>query len=130
MQLVSNFLGIEPITSIEKWCKKEKKRKDILCTQIVKQYNKSMGEVDLADMLIALYRIPCKTKRWYQKLFWYLVDIAKKNAWLLYRWHYQQHEDGTKNQALIQNLKHWFIQTNWNRVVQVEDHQNDEVQNQ
>ena len=44
-----------------------------------------MGGVDLADMLIALYRIPCKTKKWYQKIFWHLIDIAKVNAWLLYR---------------------------------------------
>ncbi len=43
------------------------------------------GGVDLADMLIALYRIPMKTKRWYIKVFWHLVDICKTNAWLLYR---------------------------------------------
>ena len=62
-QLISNFAGIEPMASIERWCKKEKKRKDIPCPQIVKHYNKSIGGVDLADMLTALYRIPCKTKR-------------------------------------------------------------------
>ena len=99
VQLISNFVGIEPMTSIERWCKKEKK--DIPCPQIVKQYNKSMGAVDLADMLIALYRIPCKTKRWYQKIFWHLVDIATVNAWLLYRRHYQQYEDTTKNQKSL-----------------------------
>ena len=52
-------------------------------------------------MLIALYRIPCKTKRWYQKIFWHLVGIAKVNAWLLYRRQYQKHEDTTKNQKSL-----------------------------
>ena len=80
VQLVSNFIGIEPMTSIERWCEKETKREDIPCPQIVKQCNKSMGGVDLADMPIALHRIPCNTKRWYQKIFWHLVDIAKVNA--------------------------------------------------
>ena len=89
------------MTSTERWCKKEKKRKDIPYPQIVKQYNKNMGGVDLADMLIALYRIPCKSNRWYQKLFWNLVDIAKVNAWLLYRRHYQQYEDATENQRSL-----------------------------
>ena len=101
VQRISNFVGIEPMTSVERWCKKEKKRKDIPCPQIIKQYNKSMGGVDLADLLIALYRIPCKTKRWYQKIFWHLVDIAKVNAWLLYRLHYQQYEYATKNQKSL-----------------------------
>ena len=90
------------MTSIERRCKKEKKKKnDIPCPQIVKQYNKSIAGVDLADIVIALYRIRCKTKHWYQKMFWYLVDIAKVNAWLLYRWHYQQYEDATKNQKSL-----------------------------
>ena len=60
-----------------------------------------MGGVDLADMLIALYKIPCKTKRWHQKIFWHLVDNAKVNAWLLYRRHYQQYEDATKNRKAL-----------------------------
>ena len=60
-----------------------------------------MGGVDLPDMLIALYSILCKTKRWYQKIFWHLVDIAKVNVWFLYRRHYQHYEDATKNQKSL-----------------------------
>ena len=41
-----------------------------------------MGGVDLADILIALYRILLKSKRWYIKVFWNLVDIAKVNGWI------------------------------------------------
>lgn len=46
--------------------------------------------MDLADMLFALYCIEVKTVRWYVKIFWHLVDIAKVDAWLLYRRHYEQ----------------------------------------
>ena len=98
VQLASNFIGIEPMSEIQRWCKKEKVRKQIPCPQIVKQYNKSMGGVDLADMLIALYRIPCKTKRWYQKIFWHLMDMAKVNAWILYRRHFEQNGYPKKEQ--------------------------------
>ena len=43
-----------------------------------------MGDVDLVDKLIALYRAPMKTKRWYMKLLVHCADICKVNAWLLY----------------------------------------------
>ena len=52
-----------------------------------------MGGVDLADMLIALYRTNIITRKiWYLKIIFYCVDIAKINAWLLYRRHFQQKE--------------------------------------
>ena len=51
----------------------------------MKEYNGGMGGVDLADMLIALYRIAVKTHRWYIKVFWHCVDICRVNAWLLYQ---------------------------------------------
>ena len=58
VQLISNFCGIKPMSKISRR-KKDKVHKDIACTAIVMQYNKSMGRVDLADMLIALYCIQC-----------------------------------------------------------------------
>ena len=31
--------------------------------------------LDLADMLIALYRISMKTRKWYLKIFWHLIVL-------------------------------------------------------
>ena len=44
-----------------------------------------MGGVDLTDMLIVFYKTSIKSKRWYLKVLFHCVDIAKVNAWLLYR---------------------------------------------
>ena len=90
-QFCSNFVGVCPMETTERWVKKHQTRKEIPCIQIVKAYNKSMGGVDLADMLISLYRVEVKTRRWYIKVFWHLVDVAKVNAWILYRRHYKQY---------------------------------------
>ena len=90
VELTSNYIGIHPLETVNRWSKKDGERIDVPCPQVVKQYNKAMGGVDLADMLIALYRMPARTKRWYLKVFWHLVDIAKVNAWILYKRHYQQ----------------------------------------
>ena len=68
VNLVSNFVWVEPIGELERWCGKEKVRKNIPCPQIVQQYNKSMGGVNLTDILLSLYQTPGQTKRWYQKI--------------------------------------------------------------
>jgi len=101
MQLVSNFVGIEPVGSIQRWNKIEKARVPVNCPQIVMAYNKSMGGVDLADMLISIYRIPIKTQRWYIKVLWHLVDIAKVNGWLLYRRHCDQNAIPKKSRMTL-----------------------------
>ena len=46
------LLGLSQLGS----CRKEKVRKNISCPKIVQQYNKSMGGVDMADMLLSLHR--------------------------------------------------------------------------
>ena len=88
--VASNYTGIEPMGAISRWDKSENKHKDIQCPSIVLSYNKSMGGVDLVNMLISLYRIKVKAKRWYIKVLWHLIDICKINASNLYRRHFAQ----------------------------------------
>ena len=85
VQLASNFIGIEPTGTLNRWDSHDREKKDIACPKVVSMYNKRMSGVDLADMLIALYRIECNTTHLYIKLFWHMVGIAKVNAWILYK---------------------------------------------
>jgi len=43
-----------------------------------------MGYVDKADMLMTLYKIDCKSKRWYMRIFFYFLDLAVHNAFILF----------------------------------------------
>jgi hypothetical protein len=72
---ISSIVASEPVEKIVRYSKDEKKKIDVQCPQIVRQYNKHMGGVDLADMLIALYKTPLKTRRWYMGIFAQLLDI-------------------------------------------------------
>ena len=54
--------------------------------------------MDLADMLISLYRTNFRSKRWYLKVLFHCVDIAKVNAWILYRRHASQLKTKKKKQ--------------------------------
>lgn len=61
----------------------------MLCPQIVKHYNRHIGGVDLADMLIALYQSSIKSHRWYLNIFSQILDICINNGWLLRRRYYK-----------------------------------------
>ena len=67
-------------------------------------------------MLISLYRAQVKTKRWYIKVLFHYVDIAKVNAWLLYKRHCMKLETPkTKQTSLlkfISEISHSFLHRN------------------
>lgn len=83
--LSSSYVSTNPVETIQRFSKAGGGKVQIVCPQIVKQYNRHMGGVDLADMFVALYRTGMKTHRWYMGLFSQMLDICLNNAWLLYR---------------------------------------------
>lgn len=85
IHIASSFCAQDPVTTIERYDKKLKKRVSVSCPNVVKVYNAHMGGVDIADMLTALYRIRMKTRRWYMSIFAQMLDIALNNSWLLHR---------------------------------------------
>ena len=90
VQLMSSYCDPDSTIKVKRWDNTSKTYIDMNCPTAVQEYNKSMGGVDLADTLIALYRTTIKSKRWYLKVLFHCVDIAEVNAWLLYRRHCDQ----------------------------------------
>ena len=41
VDLASNFVGVEPVEELERWCGKENVRESIPCPQIVHQFKKA-----------------------------------------------------------------------------------------
>lgn len=85
--LISSYTDAESVHRIKRYCKNAKRKVDVDYPNIVKEYNKNMGGVDLADMLIALYSIPFRCMRSYMTIFAQIIDICVNNAWILYRKH-------------------------------------------
>lgn len=83
--LASSYSDAYPIGKVKRYCKIKKRKIEVNYPNIVKHYNAHMGGVDLADMLIALYRTEMKSRRWYLSIFSQLLDICVNNAWLMYR---------------------------------------------
>ncbi|KAE9521706.1 hypothetical protein AGLY_017893, partial [Aphis glycines] len=76
---------VSPRSSRKRYNKTTKSIVDVSMPQIVKHYNSHLGGVDLADMLIAIYRTNMKTHQWYLNIFSQLLDVCVNNAWLQYR---------------------------------------------
>ncbi|KAK8763335.1 hypothetical protein V5799_034055 [Amblyomma americanum] len=83
--LLSTFASASPENTVKRFDKKTRTSVSITRPSIVGVYNECMGGVDLMDMLVALYRINLRSKKWYRRLFFHLLDVVIVNCWLLYR---------------------------------------------
>lgn len=80
--LASNYHGSET-TSVKRRAKDGSKL-DVACPEVVKDYNSYMGGVDHADRLRMAYGVSRRSKKWWQRLFWGMLDIAFVNSYIVH----------------------------------------------
>lgn len=83
--MASNFHGAQPTSEVLRWDAKTKQHIKITCPAVVREYNKSMGGVDICDQMLEYYRTFFKTRKWTVKVITHLFDMAAVNSWLKYR---------------------------------------------
>lgn len=84
VKMLSNHETIEPLVSVKRYSKTQKKHIDILQPNLVSSYNKYMGGVDKLDWHIQKYRIKIRGKKWYFPLFTNALAVTVYNAFVLY----------------------------------------------
>ena len=57
----------------------------IPCPSSVEIYNRFIGGVDKADMLLSLYRTKLRSRKWYHRTVFYLVSLALINSFTVSR---------------------------------------------
>lgn len=80
--LASNFHGSEE--TVVKRRKPDGARIEVPCPIVVKDYNENMGGVDKADQLRALYCVNRKSRKWWHRIFWGILDICFVNAFVIH----------------------------------------------
>ncbi|XP_070550002.1 piggyBac transposable element-derived protein 4-like [Ptychodera flava] len=58
---------------------------DVSCPKSVIDYNKFMGGVDLSDQLATYYPLGGKHYKYWKYLFWFIINRAICNAWIMYK---------------------------------------------
>lgn len=87
IDFLSTYVAVEPMGSAQRFNASEKKKTPISRPDIVAEYNKFMGGVDLSDMLLELYRINRRHAKWYMRIVFWILGVSVTNAWLLTREH-------------------------------------------
>jgi len=59
--------------------------KTIPCSKMVHDYNQYMDFVDKADQLRTTYTLDKKSKKWWHRIFWFLIDTVVTNAYIIYK---------------------------------------------
>lgn len=85
VNLASSFVGEIPKAQVRRYDKKTKRYISIDRPNIVGEYNRHMGGVDLIDSIMGCYKIQLRSKRWQVRMFYHLLDLSMANAWLLYK---------------------------------------------
>jgi len=47
---------------------------------VVEEYNKFIGGVDFADMLLELYRIDIRSNKWYMRIIFWVIGVFIVNG--------------------------------------------------
>ena len=76
VRVLTNMASVNPIGTVQRWDKKQKKYIEVPIPDMITQYNQHMGGVDLLDMLIALYRIHLRSRKLYHRILFNFLDLA------------------------------------------------------
>ena len=83
VNLASHKCSVMPIHQVLRYSAEKKAHVHIQCPSIVKAYNKSMGGVDRCNMMLSFYRNTMKSRKWYKRLIFHLIDLCCVNAWTI-----------------------------------------------
>lgn len=80
--LASNYHGNELTTVARR--DKSGVQHEVSCPTVVKDYNTYMGGVDHADQLRAAYGLDRRSKKWWHRLFWGMIEICFVNSFIVH----------------------------------------------
>lgn len=85
VHMLTNFISPEETTFVKRRQAKSAQKISVVCPEVITNYNKYMGGVDLMDQRKVCYEVDRKAKiKYYLRLFFDIMDIAVNNAYVVY----------------------------------------------
>lgn len=81
--VLSNFHDPNEVTTVKRR-EKDGSRVTVSCPVAISDYNKHMNCVDRFDQMKAVYQISRKSKKWWHRIFFFFVDAAVVNAFVIH----------------------------------------------
>ena len=102
--IMSTFGSAQPSGTVQRWDRSKMKqtKETVPCPGLVQFYNTNMGGVDKMDSLMGFYRLFLRSKKWYHRIFFHIIDLSVNNAWLLYRRDFEQDHVNEKPLSLYE----------------------------
>lgn len=91
VNFASTYVGKYPEGEVQRFSRKKKIFETVPCPKAVLIYNRYMGGVDLLDSMLGYYRIKVRSKKWYHKIFFHMIDLTCVNSWILWRKTHEQY---------------------------------------
>ena len=87
VQIATNFAGVHPFDEVRRWSKSQNRNIQVKRPNAISLYNEYMGGVDLFDMMSSFYKIDHRSKKYYRRIFFWVLGSALVNGWLHYKRH-------------------------------------------
>ncbi|KAK3933049.1 PiggyBac transposable element-derived protein 3 [Frankliniella fusca] len=110
VNLAGSWCGINPQEVARRWDKSSKSKVSVPCPNIVSLYNQNMGGVDVFDMLMHLYKLPSRAKRWTTPMISFMIDLSLVNAYLLFRSDSRSKEEEENDEFSSKNFRLQVVQ--------------------
>lgn len=85
VNMCSTYVGVNPTGTVQRFNRKKKCYEELTCPRAVLLYNRHMGGVDTLDSMLGYYRIKVRSKKWYMRVYFHMIDLIAVNSWLLWR---------------------------------------------
>lgn len=83
--MLSTVEAKDPEDLCRRWCKRDKRYVDVSRPRVIRNYNAFMGGVDLADRMLSVCPFRYRTRKWTQRFFSHMLDLAVSNSWIQHK---------------------------------------------